>query len=156
MLKVIGLGNVLRGDDGIGPFIVNKLKDLNVQIPVQLVELDTDPFSILEHLIGPEPVLIIDCAKMGKKPGEIIKFDIKESNLQFADKFISLHSISFSEIYQIARNIGSVTKCNIIGVEPKSVNYNTGLSKEIENSVTKILEMVIKEAKYYAKKDFNN
>ena len=156
MLKVIGLGNMLRGDDSIGSVIINRLRDLKLSFPMELLELGSDPYSILEHLIKPEPILIIDCAKMGKKPGEFVKFNIKESNIRFANKVISLHSIGFGEIYKIAKNICSVASCNIIGIEPKSIDFTLSLSKEVEKSIPKILEMVIKEAKHYAKKDFNN
>ena len=71
MLKIIGLGNLLRGDDSVGPVIIQKLQKLTLSIPMELYEIGMDALAILEHLIGSEPILIIDCAKMGKKPGEI-------------------------------------------------------------------------------------
>jgi hydrogenase maturation protease len=156
MLKVLGLGNLLRGDDSIGPLVIEKLQKLNLAAPVTLYDIGMDAFTIMEHLLGSVPLLIIDCAKMGKKPGEIVKFRLKDNNLKYIDSIITLHSIGLSEIYQMAKSIGSVADCNIIGVEPKSIDFNSKMSLEVKGSVPKIIEMVIKEAKHYAKKDLNN
>jgi hydrogenase maturation protease len=156
MLKVLGIGNHLRGDDSVGPLVIEKLKQLHLTVPVVLFDLGGDPFSLLEHLLDSTPIIIIDCAKMGKKPGEVVQFHLKESKIKIMDQVVSLHSLGFYEIYQMAKGIGPVADCQIIGVEPKSIEYNAALSPEVENSVSKIIEVIIKEAKYYAQKDFNN
>jgi hydrogenase maturation protease len=156
MLKVLGLGNLLRGDDSVGPLVIEKLKQLNLKLPLTLYDLGVDSFSVLEHLLDPIPIIIIDCAKMGKKPGAVVQFHLEETNVNVVDQAISLHSLGFFNIYQMAKSIGTVADCRIIGVEPKSIEYNTALSREVEKSVPQIIEMIIKEAKQYAQKDFNN
>ena len=156
MLKVLGLGNLLRGDDSIGPLIIEKLQQLDLAEPIQLYDIGMDAFSMLDHLLGPVPLLIIDCAKMGKKPGEIVTFQLRDADLKYINSIIALHSIGFSEIYQMAKSIGTVADCSIIGIEPKSIEYNSAISREVAGSIPKIIEMVIKEAKHYAKKDLNN
>jgi hydrogenase maturation protease len=150
VLKVIGLGNTLRGDDGIGPKIIELLNEKKYPAPLFTVDAGADAFTVLEHLILKEPILIIDCAEMGKEPGEIVNFTLNDVTIQSIEKAVSLHSFGFGEVYQMAKSMGKIAKCNIIGVQPKQIEFNTGISSEVEASIPKIINWVIKEAKKYA------
>ena len=154
MLKVIGLGNLLRGDDGIGPLVIEKLLKLK-SIPAKLIDAGSDAFTILDHLSGTDPLLIIDCARMDKEPGEICTFNISEANIGYIDKTVSLHGFGFGEVYQMAREIGPVAPCKIIGVQPKEISFNAQVSDEVKKSIPKIIELVNKEAKN-AQKNFDH
>jgi len=149
MLKVISLGNELRGDDSVGPAVVDHLSKIDPPIPLTLINAGSDAFTILEYLIEDDPVLIIDCAKMGKEPGQIEKFNVEESAIQKIDQSISLHSFGFGEIYQMAKKIGEVTECMLIGVEPRSIEFGEELSDEVKSSIPSIVKMVIEEANKY-------
>jgi hydrogenase maturation protease len=145
MLKVIGIGNMLRGDDAVGPMVIEELlkcKDL----PATLIDAGSDAFTVLEHLIGKDPLLIIDCAKMGKTPGDIVEFDISDGNIAYAEKAVSLHGFGFGDVYKMAKEIGPVAPCKIIGVEPKEIAFDMQISEDVKNSIPKIINLVNKEA----------
>ena len=156
MLKVIGLGNLLRGDDGIGPTIIEQLREDLSPLPIILFDVGSDAFSILEHLVASEPVLIVDCAKMGEAPGTVKKMVVNKASLKYIDNIISLHGIGFAEVFQLAMKIGAVAECSLIGVEPKSVEFNTGLSIEIKKAIPKIINLVVEETNKYAEKNINH
>lgn len=149
MVKVISLGNQLRGDDSIGPLVVEQLRKIETPVPLCLIDAGSDAFRLLEHLIDEEPVIIIDCAKMGKKPGQAIKFKVADSEFKPIEKSISLHGFSFSEVLAMAGNIGKIADCTIIGIEPKSIDFGKELSEEVKLSIPAIINMVIEEAKKY-------
>lgn len=153
MLKVIGLGNILRGDDGIGPVIIHKLEESSQSLPIRLYDAGSDAFTILDQLLGSEPVLIIDCARMGKEPGTVQKISAKDSELLPANLGMSLHGYSLSEVWQIARSMGVENDLAVIGVEPDSVHFNSGLSEVVKKSIPIIMQVVAEEAKKYAEKD---
>jgi hydrogenase maturation protease len=94
-----------------------------------------------------EPVIIIDCAKMGRNPGEVVLFNAGEANFGRMDQLISLHGFGLSEIYQMAAAIGPVAPCTIIGIEPEAIEFNTGISHTVEKSIPNILNLVIEEMK---------
>jgi len=154
-LQVVGLGNELRGDDGIGPRMINELQYGPFAQSMKLVNAGADAFIVLEYLRQENPVVIIDCAQMGKQSGEVVCFDADQSSLAQMDKLISMHGFGLSEIYQMATAIGPVAPCKIIGIQPKSIEFNTGLSPEVENSIKKIENLVIEEIKRNVKKDIN-
>jgi len=153
MLKVIGLGNILRGDDGIGPVIIEELARSDLSVPIQLCEAGSDAFTILDHLLGSEPVLIVDCARMGKDPGTVQKIQTKDIERIPADVEMSLHGYSLAEVWQIARAMGTQKDLVMIGVEPEKVQFNSDLSEVVKKSIPIIIKMVVEEAKKYAKKD---
>ena len=156
MLKVLGIGNTLRGDDGIGPIIIDELMKRDLPDSIQLYDIGSDAFSIIDHFEKEEPVLVIDCAQMGKEPGEVVKFDVKDENLPILDKAISIHGFGFSDVYKMAKNLYENIQCTIIGVQPKSLEFNTGLSKEVKNKIPSIIKMVMEETNKYVKKNNHN
>ena len=150
MLNVIGLGNFLKGDDAIGPIVIEKLSNSFDETELNLIDAGADAILVLDYLIGKDPVVIIDCAKMGKKPGEVVEFDVTEVNIGQVDNIFSLHGFSFGDVYKMATQMGPVAPCKIIAVEPKHINFNENLSNEVEASIPKIINMVTMEAKNYA------
>jgi hydrogenase maturation protease len=153
MIKVLGLGNILRGDDGIGPVIIQQLEDSKKSLSVQLCDAGSDAFTILDQLLGSEPVLIIDCARMGKKPGTVQKILVKDAKNLPDNLGMSLHGYSLADVWQIARSLGVENDLLVIGIEPDSIQFNSGLSEVVKKSIPIILQMVAEEAKKYAEKD---
>ena len=141
MLKVIGLGNILKGDDGIGPVIIEELEKSELSVPIQLCDAGSDAFTILDHLLGSEPVLIIDCARMGKDPGTVQKIKTEDIERIPADVGMSLHGYSLAEVWQIARSMGTPKDLSIIGVEPEKVQFNSDLSEVVKESIPIIIEI---------------
>jgi hydrogenase maturation protease len=150
MLKIIALGNILRGDDGIGPVVLQELSRLNSENFFELIDAGADAFILLEHMMQKEPLLIIDCARMGKPPGEVVIFSVEKSNFETADSAISTHGFSFAEIYRMAMTLGEVAPIIIIGVEPHRINFNEGLSEMVKKSIPLIINFIMGEAKKYA------
>ncbi len=151
MLNVIGIGNILRGDDGIGPDIIQRLKNKPLPVPLTLADVGSDAFSLLEYLIGKEPLLIIDCAKMGREPGTVQKFNLNENTVKSIDKTVSLHGMSLGEVYRMAGSLGAVANCTLIGVEPEQIEFGQPLSPAVEKQIPMIINLIIEEAKQYAR-----
>lgn len=147
MFRIIGLGNVLRGDDGIGPRILEELSQSDYRDSMILIDAAADAFIVLEYLREKEPVIIIDCAMMGRDAGDVVSFEAGETHFKEMDKLISLHGFGLSEIYRLAREIGPVAPCKVIGIEPESIEFNTGISETVLNSMPEVINLVIEEIK---------
>ncbi len=150
MLKVIGIGNALRGDDAIGPLIIEELEKDQNSLPAKLIDAGADAFTMLEHLMESDPLLVIDCAKMGLRPGEIKMFDVDDASIAHLANVVSLHGFGFGDVYKMAKGMGDVAPCRIIGVEPKTIAFDTTLSEEVKQSIPTILNLINKEAHNYA------
>lgn len=149
-IGVIGIGNPLRQDDGIGIILINKLIEnkyffLN---NVELIDAGTGGMNLLHIFSNFEKVLIIDAVKFGSKPGNFKIFkleDIKNKNLEIS---FSAHETDFLKIIELSKKLNELPDVTIFGVQPKSTSHKTGLSKELSESVDKIflgLNQAIKE-----------
>lgn len=156
MINLIGLGNRLRGDDGIGPIVLNEFGKRHGDKPFQLVEAGSDAFSVLEYLIGSQPNIVIDCANMGLPAGTVKCFRLKKDILKTVDAMISLHGFSFAEIYNMAESLGKLAPTSFIGVQPATIEFGQKLSPQVERAIPQILDLIIEEADYYAKKNFDH
>jgi hydrogenase maturation protease len=150
MLNVIGIGNYLKGDDAIGPLVIEELQKSKILKNINHVNAGSDAFAVLEFLIRDEPVLIIDCAQMGRIAGEVVAFDVNDATISELNNAISLHGYGFADIYKMAMEIGEVAPCKIIGIQPGQVDFYENLSDEVRASIPKVIDLVTREAKRYA------
>ena len=153
MINVIGIGNSLRGDDAIGPLVIQEIEKMELSENFHSLNAGADAFVVLDYLMGDQPVFIIDCARMGKNAGDVVSFDVTEVNIKELNNSISLHGYGFADIYRMAKELGAVAPCTIIGVEPKYTDFNHDISDEVKASIPKILNMIHLEAIKDAKKN---
>ena len=157
MLKIISLGNELRGDDGIGPRVLERLTNIKHPIPTKFINAGADAFILLEHLVDSDPLVLIDCAQMGKEPGSVHKFKVNNHNLKKSNSLLNLHGFSFAEIMHLAQQVGNPASCTIIGIEPKSTEIDTALSPEAEKAIPGAMQLVLEEIESYANSEnFNH
>lgn len=140
-LVILGIGNDIRGDDGLGPYIISKLSDLKEshhesdQNPI--VDMDKlyliDGGSVPENFTGlikkhdPSHIILIDASLMNRKAGEIAIVD-KEN---ISDISISTHSMSLSFLIRYLEREKEY-KIQFIGIEPKIMDLSMELSEEIQ------------------------
>jgi hydrogenase maturation protease len=72
-LLVVGCGNLLRGDDGVGPILIRHLWEGGVPDDVRLVDGGTAGMDVAFQMRGAHRVVIVDAATMGEKPGTVYK-----------------------------------------------------------------------------------
>ena len=150
MVNLIALGNRLRGDDGIGPIVLQNLAQRKEARHFNLIEAGSDAFAVLEYLNGKQPNIVVDCAEMGAPPGTVKKMRLAENDLGVLNDLISLHGFSFAEIYAMARSLGEIAPTTLVGIQPATIDFGEKLSPQVEQAIPQILELIIQEAKYYA------
>ncbi len=136
---IICVGNTLRFDDAVGPYIASNIHETE---NLRVFDAAYNPEDIIDDVIAVEPdkIIIIDAADFRGRPGEakIIEEDkIPESTL-------STHTISLKVIYDI---LASDTKARIkfLGIQPKQVNYGEGLSPEVQSTADEIIAGINRE-----------
>ncbi len=139
-LIVLGVGNELKCDDGVGPFIINKLKEENIENKNLLfINAETVPENFTGKIRKENPthLIIVDACLMDKTPGdmEII------NRYEFANIGISTHSMSLSFF---VRYLEKDTEFGIIfvGIEPESMDYDENLSENVEKAACEFIEIL--------------
>lgn len=126
-VAVLGIGNDLRTDDGIGPLIVESLEISSPDVMIENVGSVPEGFAKPLAEFGAERVIMVDAADMRKQPGHI--------ELVTKDRIggisISTHSMPLSLLMMyLEQETGAETI--LIGIQPKSIQFGEGLSPEIQ------------------------
>ena len=135
-LAILTVGNVLRRDDGLGGLIAKKLKEKMVSVPI--FDGGEAPENYLEKILkhSPEVVLIIDTVDFNSNPGEVRIFEQD----QLLHRDFSTHGMSLKLVMEYLKNRG-VKEVRLIGIQPKDTGLGEGLSKEVEQSMDKVISL---------------
>jgi len=136
------IGNSLRGDDGVGPYIAEKLKSKNIKVinAGQILENYIDEIISLK----PSKIIIIDAAFFNGKVGE---YRILEESKLNSYKLISTHSIPINLLLNIIRQDLLDVKIVILGIQPKNIDYNEQLTPYVKKTADEIVEFILRKNK---------
>lgn len=140
---ILGLGNLLLGDEGVGVHVIRRLQEVELPEGVELVDGGTAGFELLPFLKEAERVIIVDAARGGGKPGSVYR--LRPEELGSATPELSLHQISLREVLQAAELLGIKPEVVIIGVEPERIAPGIGLSPAVEAALPRAIDLVLKE-----------
>ncbi len=143
---VIGLGNPLLGDEGIGARVVEELRELDLPEGVTVVEGGTAGPGLIRLMESYRRVIIVDAADMGHSPGQVVRFTPSEARFKTAEAPLSLHQIGLGEMLALAEAL-EVTPAElvIIGIQPRRVEMGAELSPEVEGAVPHIIRLILDE-----------
>jgi hydrogenase maturation protease len=141
---VIGLGNTLMSDEGVGVRVVHRLSDFAGRFPsVDFAEAGTGGMSILHLIEGKNKAIFIDCARMGEEPGVIKKFTPQEIKSAKVLAHQSLHEADLIKVIDLAGQLGQCpAQIVIFGIEPEVVEPGTGLSKTLAGKLEHYVSVV--------------
>ena len=147
----MGIGNELKYDDGVGPFVISKLNNIDLNENILLINAQTVPENFTGKIRkeNPSHIIIIDACLMGLNPGD---YKIVNSE-EFTNIGISTHSMSLSYFVKFLNHDNVV----FLGIEPQSLelidqdslgvvradlmDFNGKLNENIEKSALEIIEI---------------
>ncbi len=143
---ILGLGNPLVGDEGIGVRVVEELKKLELPDGVTVVEGGTAGLGLISLMEGYQRVIIVDAADMGHPPGRVVRFTPSEAQFKTAEAPLSLHQIGLGEVLALAEALEvAPAELVIIGIQPSRVEAGTGLTPEVEGAIPQITRIILDE-----------
>jgi len=143
---VLGLGNILLKDEGIGVYAALKLKEKTLPDNVEVIDAGTASLDIILSIKNVEKLIIIDALKSAKVPGTIYRLRLDDLESRIGSSALSLHQLSVVEALSIAKKKGDLPKdIVIIGVEPERIDYELGLSPSLEKKLPDIVDIVLRE-----------
>ncbi len=144
---ILGVGNLLLSDEGVGVHVANKLMEMDLPAGVEVIEGGTDGFRLMNVVTEADRLIVVDAVKGGSPPGSIYRFDIKDAPSS-PDAFkTSVHQIGILEVVHLSELIGQTPETTVIGVEPGSLEMGMELSPEVQEKIPKIIELILEEVK---------
>ena len=144
---VLGLGNPLMGDEGIGVKVIEMLQSASGDFPgADFVDAGAGGMSLLHLLAGRKKAIIIDCAIMGEKPGTIKRFTPEEVRTVKKLAHLSLHEVDILKVIELARQLEECPdRITFFGIEPESIEQRMGLSDCLTQRLAEYVEAVMTE-----------
>lgn len=141
---VLGVGNVLLKDEGLGVRALEILKE-NYEFPegVELLDGGTLGMDLLYYLEGADRLVILDAVSGGGPPGTLYRFTDEEVRAYFKRK-VSAHEIGIQEVLALLDLLEKPVKSvAVLGIEPKDLNIGTDLSPEVESSLGELVKATL-------------
>lgn len=136
---VVGLGNPMRQDDGLGPRVIELLQHLRPHWPLKVMR--GDAAGLLELLPGLEGLVVIDALISGMAPGTLLVRDCSTQPLPATLKGASTHALGVAQALELARMLDQLPPVVwVFGVEALWSGHGEGLSPPVEASIPALLD----------------
>jgi hydrogenase maturation protease len=144
--RVLGVGNLLLGDDGVGIHAVEQLAERNLPPQVSIIDAGTPGWGLPVWFEGQEKVIIIDAVRMGETPGAWKRFDPETVKLFASGQVLSLHEPGLANGLALAEALGALPEEIVIyGIEPAQCEIAQGLSPAIQRALSPLVEEILTE-----------
>jgi hydrogenase maturation protease len=141
---IIGVGNLLMKDEGIGIHAVKALQEVDLPPHVELIDGGTSP-DLIAYTRAGDKIIIIDAAKAEGEPGTIYRYR-PEDLVAGKGTLTSAHEMGVVENLKLMELSGTEPRETvIIGVEPKEIDWGTELSPELQERLPDIVKAVLRE-----------
>ena len=149
---IIGTGNILLSDEGVGIHIVRELQrqqteDKEFFHNTEFIDIGTSSFDIISYINnGVTKVVLIDCMKAdGYLPGTVFKLTPDDLRKRQEEKY-SLHQMELVDTLRMLSIIEKLPEILILGIVPEDINkFSTNLSDSITEKFPVILSKIKKE-----------
>jgi len=144
-LRIIGCGNVDRGDDAAGLLVARGLHALGVEtLAVEIIEHSGETFSLMDRWAGFENVILVDATAPSGKPGQVQVWNAIVDKLPEGFFPSSTHAFGVREAVELARTMNRLPQTLLIyGIEGKQFSFGAPLSPEVEPAVASVVERLV-------------
>lgn len=141
---VLGVGNILQSDDGLGVYIVNRLVESGIDLPdhVEVVDGGTAGFDLLPLMKGKDKIIVVDALRTGDPPGSLYRFT--PDQIASAGHGLSLHDVGIGQIIKTLKLLGENPEIQIIGIVPDDIDtLDIAISPAVRETVPRAIELIL-------------
>ncbi len=137
-IVIIGVGNLLMTDEGVGCQAISYLEGLSLPANVELIDAASGGLPLMYVLENRTCAIIIDCADFGGEVGSVILIDPEKLEHE-ENKMISLHGSELLQTLRLAKTACKYPeKIYIIGVQPEKICQGMKLTDKVQDALPKI------------------
>lgn len=147
---VLGLGNVLLGDDGLGPTAVARIeRDYRIPPGVRLEDGGTLGLSLLGLIAESRHVILVDAVRTDAAPGTLVRLDGEDVAAAVRDR-LSPHQVGVADLLEAARLIDRYPETvALLGLVPDSIELAVVRSKAVEDGLDMLVTAVVGEVQRF-------
>ncbi|OAN55174.1 hypothetical protein A6A04_10920 [Paramagnetospirillum marisnigri] len=141
---ILGVGNLLWADEGVGPRLIELLRQRGRTGDAELVDGGTQGLYLLPLLTSAEQVVLLDAVDLGRAPGDIVVLEGEGISSLGQGRPLSLHQSSLHDLLAAAALIGQTpARLGLIGIQIADTStWGAGLTPNVEAALPKAAVMV--------------
>jgi hydrogenase maturation protease len=145
LLTLLGIGNILNQDEGIGVHVVNYIRDHYETPGLEIVDGGTAGLSLLPYIENRDRLLVVDAVDFGREPGYIGILRNEEVPAFFGLK-ASLHHLGLMDVLAAAQLLDQAPRelC-LVGIQPESLALGLDLSDRLQQRLPDLVAAVLAE-----------
>ncbi len=145
-IVILGVGNILLSDEGVGVRTIERFqREYRVPPQVEVIDGGTAGMELLEDLAHATHLIIVDAVRSRKAPGTIVRIAGDDVPVFFKTK-LSPHQIGLSDVLATLAFMGEAPgTVTVIGVEPVSLGTSMTLSPEVEAMLPRVVDQLVAE-----------
>lgn len=141
---VIGIGNILQKDDGMGVHVIKQLEKEGLPSTIELVDGGTSTLNMLSYFTDYGKIIIIDCLKGGLEPGTIYKIKPEDIPKQQKEN-LSIHDVQILDVVKMANRMGKFPHVTIYGIEPQEIDFDLEMTDIMKSRIPEVIKHIKKE-----------
>lgn len=141
---VLGVGNTILTDEGIGPWVVERLRELNPEAPdVTWMDGGTLSFSIAASVEDAEYLIVVDATELKSEPGTVKVFVDADMDRILSQHGRSVHEVGLMDLMNMARFAGLMPRHRaLVGIQPEFIDWGTEPSARVAAAVPEAAQAV--------------
>ncbi len=142
---IVGIGNLLMGDEGVGIHIIHQLERIALRENVEILDGGTYGFELVPYFEGRKKVILLDAVKSDLPAGTIVQANLEEIELDQIN-FLSVHQQGLQELLSYLRHLNLEPAVVLYGIVVRDYkSFSTDLTPEVEAGVSTLVAMLRKE-----------
>ena len=142
MTLIMGVGNIIMGDEGFGVHVVRKLRKIELPDNVRIEEGGVGGFNLLGSLEGIDRVIVVDVMMTGTKPGEVCLFKPGSGFGEPGKNLVSFHQVGILELVKMWRLLGYETQIFFLVAQPQKIEWAAELTPALATAANKAVALV--------------
>ena len=146
MAMILGIGNTLLQDEGIGIHLLNFLK---VQNPhwissdapfeqIEMIDGGTLSFDLLSSIRAEQDLLVLDAVNLQKTPGTVYRFQDEEVDKFLSQPGKSVHEVSLQDLFDMSRLVEQLPQRRaLVGIQPDIIDWGNELTHTVHQALPK-------------------
>jgi hydrogenase maturation protease len=144
---ILGLGNLLLRDEGVGIHAVRRFaRDYRVSPQVALLDGGTAGMQLVAPIAEAEHLIVIDAVDTGRPPGTVVVLRDEDVPVFFGRSHLSPHQVGLSDVIAVCRLAeGAPASITVLGVEPANLEPGLDLTPPVAAALPRLLRQLIAE-----------
>jgi len=142
---VIGFGNALQSDDGVGCYIAARLQSFSLPANIKVVDGGLDALTVVNKYRSAGKMIVVDAVLGSGKPGDIYCLGLEELSTAARPSGFSLHDLTPLDVLVWARENNLLPSVTIYGIHPATLDFGQQLSPAVLTAAERLIRHILAE-----------